>query len=121
MPKPQHPLAVALADGLDGFDYCIVEMIDTLQNAALVVACNRPLDRGKALIKYLTAKRETLVKDDPAYNCVTNCLEHSTPNKVARTFETNYQFYFGSAPYKGAKPFNGALARAHKRIEESVG
>ena len=118
MQHTQFPLAFALANHPEDLSPVSVEMMDLLQNTALVVATQRPLRREFAVVDYLSRKIASLTEGDPAWKAAKAILDKPNLNKAVRTFETYFVFYFGTLPYRGAKPLNAAVKNANNKLSD---
>ena len=93
------------------------ELMTVLSHTALGVCMNKPLDRGRWIKDYLSKVQPNFTPKGSARKLIDGCLKESTPNRVARCFETFYQFYWGTRPYAAARPLPGQIDRANARIE----
>ncbi|WEM41315.1 hypothetical protein PTW35_11810 [Photobacterium sp. DA100] len=93
------------------------QLMTVLSHTAIGVCMNKPLDRGRWIQEYLIKIKPTLTPLGSAWKLIEACLKESTPNRIARTFETFYLFYWGSSPYAAARPLPGQVERANARIE----
>ena len=99
------------------YNYNTDELMNVLSHTAIGVCMNKPLDRGRWIKAYLSKIKPNLTPQGSAWKLIEGCLKESTPNRIARCFETFYQFYWGTTPYKGARPLPGQVERANARIE----
>ncbi|MGF1698798.1 hypothetical protein L4D09_00570 [Photobacterium makurazakiensis] len=94
------------------------ELMNILSHTAIGIYLNKPLDRGRWIAAYFTKVKPNLTPNGSAWKVIESCLRESTPNRIARSFETFYQFYWGDRPYPAARPLSGKVEKAHARINE---
>lgn len=115
--RTMSPLTIILEAQQD-IDANTDELMSALSHAAIGVNLNKPLNRGRWLEAYFIKILPSLNPNGLAFKVVQGCRKESTSNKLARCFETFYEFYWGTRPYRAARPLPGKIDRAHNRVRE---